>query len=310
MQEDIHYLYKITNLINGKLYIGVTKDPKHRKECHFSKANEDRLVNKAVAKYGKENILFEIICIGSKQYIYDLEIEAIKAYNSDANTGHGYNICSGGFKGGAGNLGRKHITKSDDVPYYVSGFWFPNKRTSLRSLNWGVGKFNSRKKKDILGSIVDVTVKNGPQKFTYVSGFWFPSKKFALEYLNITSSVYQTRKVDETLGNVTVAERKSNSTALKVPNYYRGFWFPDLDIASLIFKKTPESIRQQINRGVFEEDIKIKNKKPSRNYVAEGKEFTTLGEASAELGIPLTTIKNRISKGVPNYGRTYSTQGQ
>lgn len=305
--EDIHYLYKITNLVNGKLYIGVTKNPKHRQLSHFSKG--ERLVNKACEKYGKDNLTFEIICEGSKDYIYDLEVKAIKLYNSDATTGHGYNICSGGIHGNAGNVGREHLTRVDDTPYYVSGFWFPNKRTALKSLGWGVGKFNSRHNSGVLGETEVTPKRQGPQEPVFVSGFWFSSKKQAMSVIPISQNVYENRRVAGTLGDVQQPDRKSNSTALKVPNYYRGFWFPDLTIASEIFKKSPESIRQQILRGVFEENNKVKQKPPSRNYLAEGLEFDSLEEASIALLIPANTIKNRISKGVPNYGYIYSTKG-
>lgn len=306
--EDIHYLYKITNLVNGKLYIGVTKNPKHRQLSHFSEG--ERLVNKACEKYGKDNLTFEIICEGSKDYIYDLEIKAIKLYNSDATTGHGYNICSGGVHGNAGNVGREHLTRVDDTPYYVSGFWFPNRRTALKSLGWGEGMFSFRNKTGTLGETIIPAKRQGPQEPVYVSGFWFPSKKLAIASIGITPNVYEKRRKEGSLGQVCyLPKRKSNSTALKVPNYYLGFWFPDLITASAVFGKSPETIRKQILRGVFEEDNKIKQERPRRNYMAEGLEFETLDEASLVLSIPATTIKSRISKGVQNYGYIYSTKG-
>ncbi len=203
--EEVHYLYKVTNLINGKLYIGVTKDPKHRKETHFSKG--PRLVNRAYKKYGKDALTFEVICVGSKGYIYDLEVEAIKLYNSDATTGHGYNVCSGGFKGDAGNKGRKHHSKSDDIPYYVSGFWFPNKRTAVSSLNWGDGRFNSRRKLGVLGNECVLKSRYGPQSYVYVTGFWFPSKKVATSALGMSSGIFQRRKTRGTLGDILSPEK-------------------------------------------------------------------------------------------------------
>lgn len=308
MTDDTHYLYKITNKVNGKLYIGVTKNPKHRQLSHFSKG--ERLVNKAYKKYGKENLTFEIICVGTKDYIYDLEVKAIKLYNSDATTGHGYNVCSGGVHGDSGNVGREHLTRVDDTAYYVSGFWFPNKRTALKSLGWGSGMFNSRNKAGVLGDTLIQEKRQGPQEPVYVSGFWFTSKKVALVHTSITPNVYEKRRKEGSLGETYyLPERKSNSTALRVPNYYLGFWFPDLIVASEIFNKSPEAIRHQILRGVFEENNKVKQKSPRRNYLAEGLEFKSLEEAAMALLIPATTIKNRISKGVPNYGYIYSTKG-
>lgn len=306
MTDDTHYLYKITNKVNGKLYIGVTKNPKHRQLSHFSKG--ERLVNKAYKKYGKENLTFEIICVGSKDYIYDLEVKAIKLYNSDATTGHGYNVCSGGIHGNAGNVGREHLTRIDDTPYYVSGFWFPNKRTALKSLGWGEGRFNSRQKDGLLGETEVVAKRRGPQEPVFVSGFWFSSKKQAMSVIPISPNVYENRRVAGTLGDVQQPDRKSNSTALKVPNYYRGFWFPDLTIASEVFKKSPESIRQQILRGVFEENNKIKQEPPVRNYLAEGLEYESLDDAARALSTTEAAIKSRISRGLPNYGYIYSTR--
>jgi len=307
LTDDTHYLYKITNKVNGKLYIGVTKNPKHRQLSHFSKG--ERLVNKAYKKYGKENLTFEIICVSSNDYIYDLEVKAIKLYNTDATTGHGYNICSGGIHGDSGNVGREHLSRVDDTSYYVSGFWFPNKRTALKALSWGEGMFNSRNNAGVLGDTVMPIRRQGPQEPVYVSGFWFPSKKVALAYTSITPNVYEKRRKEGSLGETYyLPERKSNSTALRVPNYYLGFWFPDLIVASEIFNKSPEAIRQQILRGVFEENNKIKQEPPVRNYLVEGLEYKSLDDAARALSTTESAIKSRISRGLPNYGYIYSTR--
>lgn len=300
MSEVKYYLYKITNRVNGKLYIGVTKDPEYRKRSHFRKG--ERLVNKACEKYGKDKLTFEIICIGAKDYIYDLEVKAIKLYNSDSTTGHGYNICSGGFKGDAGNKGRKHKYKSDDLPHYVSGFWFPNKRTALSCLGWGTGKFNSRKKSGSLGEECVLQKRFGPQTDVYVSGFWFPSKKVATTCLSMTPAVYERLRVEGILGSTEQPARKSNSTAIRVPNYFKGFWFPDLYIAAKVFNMRPEAIRQRILRGSFEERGGKTENTQTREYLILGKTFKSIEEASIHFNIPPTTVKNRVSRGTPGYG--------
>lgn len=181
MSSENYYLYKITNLVNGKLYVGITVNPKIRERQHFTKKTTNSLVCRAVKKYGRENFKFEVLCIGTKDYILDLEVKAIEVYNSSAINGHGYNIHSGGLGGSEPRRGKMHSRK-DDEAYYVSGFWFPNKRTALSSLNWTSGKFRYRKSIAVLGdeSSEYFTRTRNSVKYSpvYYRGFWFPS--FAL----------------------------------------------------------------------------------------------------------------------------------
>lgn len=91
----IFCVYKITNLINNKIYIGITKrNPKIRFNEHFSNQNE--MLYKAKEKYGKENFTLEIIennisedDIDSKERYY------IAFYNSLVP--NGYNLSIGGI---------------------------------------------------------------------------------------------------------------------------------------------------------------------------------------------------------------------
>jgi len=251
-----YYLYKIINNLNGKIYIGVTSDPDKRKKqhLHYKRANPKTLIKRAVNKYGSNNFTFEVICSGSREYIYDLEVKAIELYESAKS---GYNL----KPGGVGGKGCSVPSRKDDKPVFAAGFWFPNKRTVL-------GK------------------------------------------LGISLNVYEARRQSGNLVNTQIAPRKTNSTALAVPNYFKGFWFPDLFIASEIFNIRPETIRQRILRGYVEEKGIKSSKKVIRKYSVLGKSFNTLQEASELFGIPYTTIKNRISKGVPSYGYIYEIQEQ
>jgi len=95
-------IYKITNLINGKIYIGQTiKNPKDRFIRHIyeavNKKNKKSLVLNAIRKYGKDNFKFDIIKSGNfnRQLLDELEIHYIQLYNS-TNRNIGYNILKGG----------------------------------------------------------------------------------------------------------------------------------------------------------------------------------------------------------------------
>jgi len=93
----MRYLYKITNLINGKIYIGQTKitNYENRMICHCLGRSKSSLIGKAILKYGKENFEFKIITIRHKDFIDVAEILAIKYYKSK--TPNGYNIDGGGY---------------------------------------------------------------------------------------------------------------------------------------------------------------------------------------------------------------------
>jgi len=84
-------IYKTTNLINGKFYIG--KDAKNNK----SYLGSGKLLKHAIQKYGKENFKKEILeyCIDFK-HLDEREIYWIHKYNAIED---GYNLTEGGSGG-------------------------------------------------------------------------------------------------------------------------------------------------------------------------------------------------------------------
>ena len=93
-------IYKITNKVNGKVYIGQTKTPlNQRMNKHYSRANciEDITgIDAAIRKYGKENFDVEIIDTCTEEQLDDLERFYIAKYDSYEN---GYNLTRGGQDG-------------------------------------------------------------------------------------------------------------------------------------------------------------------------------------------------------------------
>ncbi len=95
------YVYKITNLINNKIYIGKTYDPYGRWQSHLNTAkhkfsNTYSYIHKAINKYEKENFSFEIIFeTNSEEESLSKEKEFILQYNSK-NSKFGYNLTDGG----------------------------------------------------------------------------------------------------------------------------------------------------------------------------------------------------------------------
>ena len=58
------YVYKITNKINNKLYIGITNNYKKRWANHKCCNSPNMIIAKAIKKYGVENFKFEILFQG------------------------------------------------------------------------------------------------------------------------------------------------------------------------------------------------------------------------------------------------------
>jgi group I intron endonuclease len=105
------YIYKITNTVSGKVYIGETKvaDPNDRWKGHINSLNRKKggcpALKDAMKSYGVENFRFDVIIICFDDARLQLEREYIKRYNSMVP--NGYNILEGGQMGG-GFKGKKH----------------------------------------------------------------------------------------------------------------------------------------------------------------------------------------------------------
>lgn len=185
-----YYLYKITNTVNGKLYIGITSDPRRRKNQHFNKRKHAAIsiIRQAIDKYGKDNFLFEIICVGTKEYILDLEVKAIELYRTREKK-FGYNIKPGGDQG----RGYSIKVSKRDTPQYVSGFWFPNVRTASTVLGISKSVIKSRRKKGTLGNVQHNHLKSDPTFPIYVGGFWWENLHQASEVLNVKLTTLRSR---------------------------------------------------------------------------------------------------------------------
>ena len=87
------YIYKITNTLNGKAYIGQSNNPKRRFTEHKkSKDLNISLIGRALAKYGEECFTFEII--GFFEDYNQKEKDFIKQFNTLYP--NGYNLQEGG----------------------------------------------------------------------------------------------------------------------------------------------------------------------------------------------------------------------
>lgn len=86
------YVYKLTNKINGKVYVGITVNLKERLKGH---RHADTPIGRALRKYGVQAFDYEVLTQGSRDYASLKEIEFISVYRSDDRE-LGYNLTAGG----------------------------------------------------------------------------------------------------------------------------------------------------------------------------------------------------------------------
>ncbi len=98
--DFMHYIYKIENKINGKLYVGQTICPKNRKKQHFSKTfHGNSAFDRALLKYGRSSFDFSIVEeLGILADANKREYYWIERLNSLVPSG--YNLKEGGGAGG------------------------------------------------------------------------------------------------------------------------------------------------------------------------------------------------------------------
>jgi group I intron endonuclease len=92
-------VYKVTNMVNGKVYIGKADDLAQRWREHKSEARRGRRTQPlyaAIRKHGIENFSLEVLSEhDSPEEAYAAEIETISKYGS-TQKGRGYNLTPGG----------------------------------------------------------------------------------------------------------------------------------------------------------------------------------------------------------------------
>jgi len=152
----IYSIYRVTNIINNKVYIGFTsKRLCNRKSQHkhhaFSDTSDNKFYN-AIRKYGWENFIWDVIYQSKEDCSVELshtltvmEDLFIQEYNSILN---GYNTINGG-----GNL---PIMRGKDHPLYGIGHSPETKRKISKNHHNVTGPNNPRARNitiiDVLGN--------------------------------------------------------------------------------------------------------------------------------------------------------------
>ena len=174
------YIYKITNSINGKMYIGKTEhlNPENRWKEHLHDCkrfkNEKRPLYDAMNKYGCENFYFEVLDnTNDSNQLCELEKYYIELYNTyiGSENCNGYNATVGGD-------GKPYLDldENDVIKYHINEACYVVGRTSehfnvdkmtikkvlkKHNITWvSKSDFNKNKTMNIYGGVCQIDPDN------------------------------------------------------------------------------------------------------------------------------------------------------
>lgn len=146
----IYSIYKATNIVNGKVYIGFTKNVSKRIQYHQKSKKSNNPFHNAIHKYGVKNFTWEIL-YQSKDHDHTLnamEPYFIREYNSfiDFENSNGYNATLGGGK--KYKYSKKSISLiSDSVKKQWLNNEYKNKMINCNKTKWTNQDFLTKRDK-------------------------------------------------------------------------------------------------------------------------------------------------------------------
>lgn len=152
----LHFVYKTTNLLNDKIYVGVHSDF----SCDYDYLGSGKHISASVEKYGKENFSHEIIAVfHDEEGAYDLESKIVdyEFYSSEST----YNLAPGSKPGRVGPMldSTKETISQDNKGRVLDIKWITNGQENLylkgpyhaeyvATGEWQYGRTISRETKD------------------------------------------------------------------------------------------------------------------------------------------------------------------
>ena len=177
------FIYKITNKINGKSYVGYTKlaiIERWKQHCEEARSGNGFHLHRAIRKYGKKNFTIEQVCrYKNPEHTKRLETFFIRKFDSYCN---GYNMTEEGGQGGklvenfrhtegvkrkmskdmmgnehgAGNKGKKH---SREAKRKMSN-------AKVGKVSWNIGREHSEETKKKISKSLEGHKRNLGKKHT------------------------------------------------------------------------------------------------------------------------------------------------
>lgn len=284
-------IYKTTNLINGKIYIGQDRNnnPKY--------IGSGKILHFAIQKYGLENFNKEIIeeC-NSLELLNEREKYWIDFYKS-TNRSIGYNITMGGTGGDtlSNNPNKKEI--GEKIGESNKKIWsdadYKKKMSTLRK-----EQFSDDTRKKI--SLATKGEKNGNYGRKHTEDVRFKMSECRKNWWNNLSDIEREeigRRISESTigkpGNYWSDEQKRNhSKLMSEKNPFKGKTHTD-EVKQRISEANKKPKSEETKKKISET---LKGNKPNnmRQVEIDGVVYESLTEASRQLNLSLSTVKNRL----------------
>ena len=289
-------IYKTTNLISGKFYIG--KD-KYNNENYIGSG---KILKNAIYKYGKENFTKEIIeFCNNYEELNEKEIFWIDFTSATEN---GYNIATGGDGGDtiSNHPNRDEICKNHSEWMLKNNPTRGRKRTKDEIDRWKysyIGKYRGENN-PMFGSKRDQSTKN---KISEARKIWWIE-------LSEEDRVIIGKKISEsnkgkTGRNWTGEQKIAHSEWMTLNNPMKDKTHtPEVKMLLSELNKKPKSdkTKDMIRESLIEYYKKGNKPKNTKKILIDDIIYEGYNDASVSLNIPISTIRNRIkSKSYKNY---------
>lgn len=273
---NVHCVYKITNLVNKKIYIGRTKKPlTSRLSGHFSNKSNCIYLKNAIKKYGKENFVIEPIIFCEEKDVKYYESYLIGLHNS-TDKSKGYNILADTSRGIISQSLEHREKKSKSLKEHY-------KHNASKTK----GKENKAKQQPV-----------------YAKGFVFPSRKLCSKVLKITVQTF----------NRMLKRREIWYLDAPYTPYQEAYNLQQYEIkeADKRFKLEQEKLRKQVRALEVRENSskRLKTKNPAfhsgkhirqRRISIHGVEYASIRVASELSGFTKRQIEKRLKKQVGGF---------
>ena len=301
------YVYRITNIKNGKVYIGKTTEKIVRrfKRHYYDSKKKDMKINRAIRKYGIENFLIQELHEVSGYDIQEidkelsrLEVLEIKNHNS---LKFGYNSTIGGD----GTVGRKMNNKNKKKMFRGRDLYLKEHSNKSVDCYDEDGSFiktfisiseASRETGYSRSSITKCCKEKEIYKVGLIFTFEKKQKGIELEEYKIGKHHSNKRVAMYDLDGFFVKEYESVISASKENDINNVVVIKN---CKGVFKKAGKNIFRYVDERGFSEKIegvninKFRNRSPIACYKKDGtfiKNFPTIKSASEELGINSSII--------------------